>query len=335
MKLGRRARNRILGEFNQYKVFSFNNSAEPICACISKHELIKSPQIRNIIVMYSKGTFDLASVQMRFLQVAKFVLSQNINIKILALSLRPSNIVGLKNSIIVLSKFATQHISQTELVILLKNNNSIFVDPVDLEIEISKFNSDCTLIASSFEQANYFRSSTSIPVELIYHSSDLRLKELRAQNDAFAIGYFGNLARIPSEFNKLDKLSIIKTPLSYESKRDLPRYSHYLKKYSAHLVAGTTPPKHIFKPFTKGIIAANVGAVSLISEFDIEGITLLGPNYPYIAKDISIKPVLEMIEHMEKSFMTDEWILAKKLSQNLEPFYCEVNLTNSWLKLLA
>jgi hypothetical protein len=36
--------------------------------------------------MYSKGTFDLASVQMRLLQVAKFILSQNIDINILALS---------------------------------------------------------------------------------------------------------------------------------------------------------------------------------------------------------------------------------------------------------
>jgi len=335
MKLGRRARNRIFGELNQFKVFRFNKLAEPNCACVTKHELIKSPQVRDIIVMYSKGTFDLASVQMRLLQVAKFILFQNSDIKISALSLRPSNILGIKNSIIVLSKFAAQYISQTELITLLKNNNSIFVDPVDSVIEISKFNSDCTLIASSFEQANYFRSSTSFPVELIYHSSDLRLKELRAQNDAFAIGYFGNLSRIPSEFNQLDKLSIIKTPLSYESKRDLPRYALYLKKYSAHLVAGTIPPKHIFKPFTKGIIAANVGAVSLISEYDVEGIALLGPNYPYIAKDITMKSILEMIEHMEKSFMTDKWILAKKLSQNLEPFYCEINLTNSWLRLLA
>jgi hypothetical protein len=235
----------------------------------------------------------------------------------------------------VLSKFAAQYISQEELTTLLKNNNSIFVDPVDSELEISKFNSNCTLIASSFEQANYFRSSTNLPVELIYHSSDLRLKDLRAQNDAFAIGYFGNLSRIPSEFNQLDKLSIIKTPLSYESKRDLPRYAPYLKKYSAHLVAGAIPPKLIFKPFTKGIIAANVGSISLISEYDIEGIALLGRIYPYIAKDNNIKSVLEMIEYMEKSFMTNEWMLAKKLSKNLEQYYCEVNLTNLWLKLLA
>ncbi len=103
MKLGRRARNRIFGELNQFKVFRFNKLAEPNCACVTKHELIKSPQVRDIIVMYSKGTFDLASVQMRLLQVAKFILSQNSDIKISALSLRPSNIFGIKNSIIVLS----------------------------------------------------------------------------------------------------------------------------------------------------------------------------------------------------------------------------------------
>jgi hypothetical protein len=335
MKINHKIKKRLLAEFNQFKVFNFQNPVKPQCMCLSKHELIASQIKKDIVVIYSKGTVDLASVQMRLLQVAKYILFLNTEIKILALSSRSSNILSLKNSIIILSKFAVESISSTELTTLVKNNNSIFIDPVDSKLEISKFHGDCTFIASSFEQNNYLKTLTKTPVELIYHSSDLRLKSLRAQNDTFAIGYFGNLSRILPDYKKLDKLSIIKTPLSYELRRVLPRYAPDLIKYSAHLATGTVPPKYIFKPFTKGIVASHVGALSLISQNDQEGVSLLGQNYPYVAHSNSTKSVSEMIDYMQKSYMSKEWKLAHELSRNLEPYYCEVNITNMWQQLLA
>jgi len=335
MKLSKRVKNRLFAEFNQFKVFRYQVPVQPECNCLTKHIPLSATLNQDIVVIYSKGTVDIASVQMRLLQVAKFILYLNPDIKIMALSQRPSNIIGLKNKTVILSKFATALISKEELATLINNGNTIYVDPVDTNLNIQKFSSDCILVASSLEQIKYFKNSTKIPAKLIYHSSDLRLKNLKVQKSEFKIGYFGNLSRIPKDYGELKKLSIIKTPLSYEPKRVLPRYASELIKYSAHLVTGTNSTKNVFKPFTKGIVAAHIGALALISQNDVEGISLLGRNYPYIAKNNNLNSILEMINYMQKNFLSNEWIFAEELNRNLEPYFCEVNITNMWQHLFS
>jgi hypothetical protein len=333
MKISHRLRNRILAEFNQFRVFKFQDPVQPECKCIVKHETLSTMIKKDIVIIYSKGTIELASIQMRLLQVAKFILYLNPDIKIIALSQRPSNLIGLKNKLIILSKFASELISRSELATLTRNGNMIYVDPVDSKCEVSKFHSNCTLVASSIEQARYFKNSARIDSKLIYHSSDLRLKWIKAEKNEFSIGYFGNLSRIPKEYNDLTKLNIIKTPLSFEPRRELPRYAAKLRKYSAHLVTGTNPVDQVFKPFTKGIVASHVGALPLISEIDVEGLSLLGRDYPYIAKNNRTNSISEMIEYMQTSFKSKEWLSAEELNKNLEPYYCEVNITNMWQQL--
>lgn len=334
MKLNKKVSNRILAEFHQFNSSRYKHSTEPLCSC-GKCEKIERNEIKkDIYILYSKGTKDLASIQMRLPQVARYLLFYNPAIKIILLSSRHSNLLSLKNKIVILTKFTADTISDSDLQLLIRRHNYVIVDPIDNSINIKKFKEAHVVLASSISQEKYFNEIYSGKVKLIYHSSDLRLDGINSQKKYFSIGYFGNLHRIPAELIGISNLAIIKTPLSYEPKRQLPRYDKELYKHPAHLVAGTLMPELVFKPFTKGIIAEHVGSISLISKNDKEGILLLGQNYPYIAENNSRNSIIEMIDYMQVSFGSAEWVLARELHKILRPHTCKYFVTMSWQSLL-
>jgi hypothetical protein len=334
MKLNKKVRNRILAEFHQFNNSRYKHITEPLCSC-GKCVIIERNEVKkDIYILYSKGTKDLASIQMRLPQVAQYLLFYNPAIKIVLMSSRHSNLLSLKNKIVILTKFTADTISDSDLQMLIRRDNYVIVDPIDNSFNVNKFREAHVVLASSISQEKYFNETCSGKVKLIYHSSDLRLDGINSQKKYFSIGYFGNLHRIPAELLGISDLSIIKTPLSYEPKRQLPRYAKEMYKHPAHLVAGTLMPEFIFKPFTKGIIAEHVGSISLISKNDKEGILLLGQNYPYIAENNAKYSIIEMIEYMQVSFGSTEWVLARELHKILRPHTCKYFVTMSWQSLL-
>lgn len=235
----------------------------------------------------------------------------------------------------MLTKFAAELISKNDLKTLADNRNYVIVDPIDNPLEINKLKNVNLILASSLNQEHFLNDLGVGPVKLIYHSSDLRLDGIKSQQDNFSIGYFGNLQRIPIEYGSITELSIIKTPLSYEPKRILPRYADAMKGFPVHLAAGSIVPDLVFKPFTKGIVAEHVGAISLISRIEKEAVTLLSSNYPYIADDNSKKSIIEMIDFMRETFKSATWELAKESHKKLRPLTCRYHVTMLWQSLLC
>lgn len=330
-----KSKNRIITEFDQFRSIKFTTVNKPECICGQCTSLKPLSINRNISVIYSKGTKNLASIQMRLPQSAKHLLFHNPNIKITGICLQSSEIYQIKNQHVILSKFAAVNITNYDLTILSRNGNTVFVDSVDGETDLKKFQKEHILVASSHRQFEYFKNESKSKVELVYHASDLRLKTVKAQNQHFSIGYFGSLSRIPKEFSSIDNLSIIKTPLSFEPKLKTPRFSKELKDYSAHLVVGTRMPKLVFKPFTKGLIATNVGAVTLISGDDIEALLLLGNNYPYVTTSSRKRSILEVANYMKNTFLDREWKTAQSLHKKLMPLCCEQNIAFNWGRIFV
>lgn len=121
--------------------------------------------------------------------------------------------------------------------------------------------------------------------------------------------------------------------MSFEPKLKTPRFSNELKDYSAHLAVGTRVPKLVFKPFTKGIVATNVGAVSLISGDDTEALSLLGNNYPYVTTSSKKRSILEVANYMKDTFLDREWKTAQSLHKKLMPLCCEQNIAFNWERI--
>jgi len=335
MNFNKKVRNRFFAEIQELSQVEYEIGAEASCTCGTCVKQI-FPQIKkDIFIVYAKGTRDLASIQMRLPQVARNLLYYNSKLRIIALSLSSPELFLKKDKIILLTKFAAELISIKDLKTLANNQNYVIVDPIDNPIQIDKLKNVNLILASSLNQEQFFNDLGVGSVKLLYHSSDLRLEGIKSQKDIFSIGYFGNLERIPIEFGSITELNIVKTPLSYEPKRNLPRYAEAMKGFSVHLAAGSIVPDLVFKPFTKGIVAEHVGAISLISRNEKEAVTLLSSNYPYIADDNSKKSIIEMIDFMRETFKSTTWELAKESHKKLRPFTCRFYVTMLWQYLLS
>lgn len=335
MSFSTKIKNRISTELDQFRSMKFETTNNPECICGTCHDSELEPLYKDIVFIYSKGTKNLASIQMRLPQSAKHLLHLNPSIKIQGMCLQDSKVNLIKNKYVVLTKFAAINITNYDLKLLIMNGNFVFIDPIDAELSLKKFQNIHAFIASSIKQYEYFKSESNNLVELVYHASDLRLKKIKSQNLYFSLGYFGSLSRIPKELASIDCLTVVKTPLSFEPKLNLPRYNKSLSIHSAHLAVGTDMPKLVFKPFTKGLVATSVGSVTLVSEDDSEAMSLLGSTYPYIAVNSKKKSVIETVEYMKETFLESEWITAQFLHKKLLPLSCDRSVALSWSKMFS
>lgn len=335
MSYSTRIKNRILTELDQFRSMKFETANNPECICGNCRESELAPIHKDVFIIYSKGTKNLASIQMRLPQSAKHLLYLNPNIKIQGICLQDSKVNHIKNKYVVLTKFAALNITDYDLKLLVTNGNFVFIDPIDAEINLKKFQYIHAFIASSTKQYEYFKSESNNLVELVYHASDLRLKKIKSQNQYFSLGYFGSLSRIPKEFSSIELLNIVKTPLSFEPKLNVPRYSNSLSIHSAHLAVGSAMPKLVFKPFTKGLVATSVGSVTLVSGDDSEALSLLGNTYPYVAANPKKKSVLEVAIYMKETFLESEWLSAQILHRKLLPLSCDRSVALSWAKMFS
>jgi hypothetical protein len=333
MRPFRRLKNRIYLESDQFIKRDFGVQTKPICTC-GTCSAIRIPKLKkDIAIIYSRGTSQLASIQMRLVQSAGHLKYINPNLNIKGFCLQSSEIYTISNSNIILTKFALENISNFDLLQLSKNN-TIFADIVDLRINTEKLKRIDKVIASSNAQFSFLRDQNLESVDLIYHTADFRLRGTQAQQNFFSIAYFGSMSRIPQDFIGISDLSVINTPLSYEAFRKKPIYAKKLTEYSSHLVVGTSVDKLVFKPFTKGLIASSIGATTLISKDDSEAMSLLGQNYPYITASKSRKSVENLMDFMRSTFLKEEWFLAQAKHRELLKYCCELRTLNQWTQVL-
>ena len=335
MALMTRSINRFKTEIDTFRHPTCFDARDSECTCGSCPEMNPSLIKKNITYLYHKGTNNLGSIQMRIPQSANCIKFLNSHIGVRGICLESRLTSQIKNEIIVLSKFAAVKISRIDLEKLMENDNSVYIDPVDAEINLEKFLDIKGLIASSFLQEQYFKQNSDVPVILMYHSSDFRLKGIQAQKDYYSMAYFGSLSRLPHSPELLPFLEIVKTPLSYQPNTKLPIFSDKLKDFSAHFAIGAELPRYVFKPFTKGLIASSVGAITLISRNEKEALLLLGDDYPYVSIDSSLKSISDMAKFMKLTFGGDEWNKAQMSHQKFVNFTCPKFHALNWSKILV
>jgi len=335
MSLTPRVVNRINTELDIFKFPIYFKGRIPECSCNLCPKIDSAFIKKNITYLYHKGTNNLGSIQMRIPQSANHIKFLNSQISIRGISMQSKLNSQIKNEIVVLSKFATVEISRLGLEKLLSNDNLVYVDPVDAEISLEKFRDVKGLIASSFLQEQYFKQNSDVPVSLIYHSSDFRLKGIRAQKNFFSMAYFGSISRLPYSTELLPFLNVVKTPLSYQPNIMSPIFSDKLKDFSAHFAVGKVQPQYVFKPFTKGLIASSVGAITLISKNETEGLLLLGDDYPYVSIDSTLKSISDMTNFMKITFGGEEWEKAQTAHQKLINFTCAKYHALNWSKIFS
>ena len=329
----RRLKNRIHLEFDQFIKRDFGVQTKPFCTC-GLCDPIKIPKLKkDIAIIYSRGTSQIGSIQMRLVQSTGHAKYVNPSLNIKGFCLQSDEIYKISNSNVILTKFAVEDISNFDLLQLSKSN-TVFADIVDSKVNIIKLRRIDKVIASSNLQYNFFKDQNLKNVNLIYHTSDFRLKDTEAQQVFFSIAYFGSMSRIPKDFLGIPDLSVIKVPLSYDAFRKKPIYVKKLTEHSSHITVGPTVDKLVFKPFTKGLIASSIGATTLISKDDTEALSLLGQDYPYITASKDRKSVESLINFMRSTFLKEEWFLAQTKHRELLTYCCELRALNRWTEVL-
>ncbi|NNV68782.1 MULTISPECIES: hypothetical protein [unclassified Roseobacter] len=236
-----------------------------------------------------------------------------------------------KNSVYIFSKNAVLGWKSEDLDRLRRKASAILVDYVDLKIsEGPTWGVDCH-IATSFVGADALRARlarlnkkgrrTSGTVATVLHNYDSALDYVERRHlDQLRIGFLGSSHNSPTtpEFeSKITFLDASSRSAFLSSVDQLGQFNcHYcVRPPKADALAGD--PDRSYRPFTKGVSAAALGAVVFSNRAVDDVIPLLGDDYPYLADDLSADALNEGIRHLFDSFGGPEWATALDRMEHL------------------
>jgi hypothetical protein len=166
-------------------------------------------------------------------------------------------------------------------------------------------------LACSRPQAELLRRDwPDRPVLELPHHADLDVAETTSTWDRWRCGYFGE-PRNAAQLAALAEAGLVEpwpTPVRNEN-----GWREALARYNVHYaVRRAGLPQERFKPFTKGMLAARVGAVAVVSLADAEAMRLLGADYPFAVQTGRGLPALHrFVEEMREGFGDARWDLAR------------------------
>ena len=172
-------------------------------------------------------------------------------------------------------------------------------------------------IACSRAQAAHLREAyPGRPVIDLPHHADLDIPESPGTWDAWRCGYFGD----PANTAHLDAVVAAGLVIAWATPvRDENGWRAALAQHNLHYAVR---PRSMlggrFKPFTKGMLAARVGAVAVVDESDEEAMALLGADYPFaMPADCDAATLVQRLSEMRSGFGDAAWQLARSRMEPL------------------
>ena len=261
--------------------------------------------------VYAMKYKNYGSTIMRGEQLSNIVSSySNIETSFLPISTK------FKNSTLLLTKGVMLDIGQEYLEILLKKNNRLIFDPVDLPVPDYITRYATVLIAAS--RSAYREYTTKFPnsrVVIVDHHADPRIpKKISKYHNTFEVGYFGEPQNTVITKGISDIVDIIPTPTAYKDDAWLQKTGNY----SLHYAIRKQQSFDGFKPFTKGFTAARCGA-NILTQRDYESEFWLGKDYPYLIDyNSNEKEIINALNLAKNTFQTNRWYRAIEVMEELQ-----------------
>jgi hypothetical protein len=166
-------------------------------------------------------------------------------------------------------------------------------------------------IACSHPQAKHLREAyAGRPVIELPHHADLDVPESRGSWDEWHCGYFGDPANA-AHLGAVAAAGLV-TPWATPV-RDENGWRAAMALHNLHYAV--RPMSMLggrFKPFTKGMLAARVGAVVAVDESDQEALGLLGADYPFaMPSGCDAATLVARLSEMRRGFGDAAWTLAR------------------------
>lgn len=219
---------------------------------------------------------------------------------------------GISGAVVVLSKMMALTAGAGALRELRARGNTLYADYLDGQVPAATAPLLDGFIASSRAQENHLRAR--FPRQRVVHVThhvDLDIPAIEVPQDRFRCAYFGD----PGNARYARQ---IRARLDFHSTSGAKQeWIEKLRLYNCHYALRSRwyTPWNLrywagFKPFTKGFIAAHVGAVILVGRHDAEAIGYLGAGYPFICDTSSLASVTAALDAAERSFGSETWQAA-------------------------
>ncbi len=225
----------------------------------------------------------------------------------------------LSGGIAILTKTAIRTGLHPLIDRLRRRGMTLIADPIDGDFPddlLSRF--DCVIAAARMQEA-FFRATLPVRVVYVGHHVDLRLPSFRPPADRFSMGYFGERlnARHRDELQNDIEFVFMKT-----NAHDDTAWMSALARHNAHYLLRSRDKPSRFKPFTKGFIAARLGAPVLIGDDDAEARHFLPDDYPYRVDADNLGAVRKMVARMKDDFGQGAWRRACDMMMCVEEAAC-------------
>lgn len=210
----------------------------------------------------------------------------------------------MRDAVVVLSKGSLKTITPQRLRHLKRQNIAIVADWVDSRVRHELLGGIDVMLACSINAfAVMAKDFPKHKVVYLAHHVDPRIRPGCAA-DRFSVGYFGNRknAFITPEIERFIHFSPVNTKTSETAwMNDL---AHHSMHYS---VRPGVERSGLFKPFTKGFIAAHCGANILVDLDESDAFHILGEDYPFMLRSRRESEVLEKLAFARESFGGPDW----------------------------
>ena len=253
-----------------------------------------------VVFLYDSLNQDKGSTVLRSKQLFE-VVSANPDFE----TMRSSSATGIRNSIVVLDKYTSLFLPIEDLVQLRRDQNFIISDPVDDIINPYRLNFFDGLMAASVKQYAHFKQQhPNKHLGYVFHHCDTRIAPPTGTQRP-APAYFGELKNMFRFEGDQDLVEIFGINTSLQNLSWMEAISLCSLHYAIRPPASTG---HIYKPFTKGIVAARVQANIIVHKDDGDALHHLTTEYPYLLKDVLTPAAAkDAVKFAIESYNGPEW----------------------------
>ena len=213
---------------------------------------------------------------------------------------------AFSDSLVFMTKGYCMRAKRSDLEKIKIRHNKLFADILDLPMKNFSIEYFDGLITSSLSQ-HQFVAKTFPKMRAFYipHHVDLRIPPYETNPAGFRCAYFGDPDNALLPVNSSGAITVIPATTAYDF-----RWIRRLPDFNCHYAIRGDRASDCFKPFTKGFIAAHVGAAIVVDKADNEAAMHLGDDYPLAFDVRTIADSLECLGTAAAIFGSSEWQVA-------------------------
>jgi hypothetical protein len=304
------------------------------CTCGERHSKKSDHGLvfRRIIFLYSAGTRKIGSSILRTLVPAALIDScMHKDTKVILFENHKWS-ECTKGDVVVLSKSSINAISDSMIYEMKRKGVVIVFDPLDGILNLEKIRSSDYLFASSNNQHDFF-TSLGLDSFFIPHVVDPRinLAKREVSKREFSCGYIGDPMNISGSARKIMSTNLVDTRQFQFSLSKVPKWISDASLFSHHYCGRDKLLRNVYKPLTKGFLAARMDACIIASVKDTEYTKYLGTAYPYLIESARSSELREMIEYAQVTYGTSTYETAMLSNVTLRRESCDINIRNLYL----